>query len=361
MSELFIIDAHLDLSMNALEWNRNLCESICEINRREINMTDKPDRGKATVSFEELRKGNIGLVVATQIARYVAPGNPLAGWHSPEQAWAQTQGQLAWYKAMEDAGEMVMIKDKKSLEAHIDLWMNNHSSAKKPIGYVLSIEGADSFITIDHLERAYQYGLRAAGPAHYGPGRYANGTDSSGRLNAAGQSLLRKMDELKMILDVTHLNDDAFWHALEIYQGYIWASHNNCRVFVDHNRQFSDNMIKELIARNAVIGLALDAWMMVRGWIRGVSTPKSMNCNLEIMANNIDHICQLAGNARHAAIGSDLDGAFGTEQCPYDIQTIADIQKVFRILKNRGYNDDDIKAVAHGNWLNFMQKALPCE
>ena len=183
MSELFIVDAHLDLSMNALEWNRDLREPLKEINRREAGMTDKPDRGRATVSFGELRRGRIGLVVATQIARYVAPGNSLPGWHSPEQAWAQTQGQLAWYKAMEEDGQMVMIKDRKALEAHLALWMNDEPSDRKPIGYLLSIEGADSFVTPAHLERAYRYGLRAVGPAHYGPGRYANGTDASGRLN----------------------------------------------------------------------------------------------------------------------------------------------------------------------------------
>lgn len=354
----FIVDAHLDLSMNAMEWNRDLRQSIEEINRREAGMTDKPDRGKATVSFGELRKGNIGLVVATQIARYVAPGSPMPGWLSPEQAWAQTQGQLAWYKAMEDDGQMVMIKDRPSLDRHLSLWMDNSPNDKKPIGYLLSIEGADSFVTTGHLERAYRYGLRAVGPAHYGPGRYANGTDSSGRLNDRGQALLKRMDELGMILDVTHLNDDAFRHALELYKGPVWASHNNCRAFVDHNRQFSDDMIRALVGRDAVIGVALDAWMMVPGWVRGQSTPKGMNCNLELMADNIDHICQLAGNTRHAAIGSDLDGAFGTEQCPYDLKTIADLQKLPAILNNRGYKEEDIEAILSRNLIDFLRKAL---
>ncbi len=358
MYKPFIADAHLDLSMNAMEWNRDLRESVQEINRREAGMTDKPDRGNATISFEELRKGNVGLVVATQIARYVAPDNKLPGWHSPEQAWAQTQAQLAWYRAMEEEGQMVMIRTKEELDNHLKLWQDGKPNDKKPIGYLLSIEGADSFVNVDYVERAYNYGLRAVGPAHYGPGRYANGTDSSGRLNEMGQALLRKMDELNMILDVTHLNDDAFWHALELYKGKIWASHNNCRVFVNHNRQFSDDMIKALIERDTVIGLALDAWMMVPGWVRGVSTPEGMNCNLEIMVNNIDHICQLAGNTKHAAIGSDLDGAFGTEQCPYDLKTIADIQKVPVLLKKRGYSDKDIESIASENLIRFMRKAL---
>ncbi|MDR0429664.1 MAG: membrane dipeptidase [Tannerellaceae bacterium] len=359
MTKPFIADIHLDLSMNALEWNRDLRENVHEINRREAGMTDKPDRGNATISFGELRKGNIGLVVATQIGRYVAPGNPLPGWRSPEQAWAQTQGQLAWYKAMEEDGHMVMIRTKDELDKHLSSWNNGEPNDKKPIGYLLSIEGADSFVTVEHVERAYHYGLRAVGPAHYGPGRYANGTDSSGRLNEMGQALLKKMDELKMILDVTHLNDDAFWHALEIYKGSVWASHNNCRAFVNHNRQFSDDMIKALVERDAVIGLALDAWMMVPDWVRGISTPKGMNCKLEIMANNIDHICQIAGNTKHAAIGSDLDGAFGTEQCPYDLETIADLQKVPEILKKRGYSDTDIEAIASGNVIRFMCNVLP--
>src|SRR5205085_5963754 len=151
-------------------------------------LKDKADRGKGTVSLPELRKGNIGLVVATLIARVVEPGNPLRGWHSPPQAWAQTQAQLSWYKAMEEAGEMIMISDSETLERHVRLWTNDTDSVK-PIGYILSLEGADSLITIDHLETAYQYGLRAIGPAHYGPGRYANGTDATGKMNSQGLAL----------------------------------------------------------------------------------------------------------------------------------------------------------------------------
>jgi len=101
---MFIIDAHLDLSMNAMEWNRDLRLPVEAIRERERGLTDKPDRAKGTVSLPALRKANIGLVVATQIARYVSPENPLPGWHSPWQAWAQTQGQLAWYKGYSVTG-----------------------------------------------------------------------------------------------------------------------------------------------------------------------------------------------------------------------------------------------------------------
>src|SRR5690606_11441916 len=154
----------------------------------------KPDRGNAVVSFPELRKGGIGLVVATQIARYVAPDNPLPGWHSPEQAWAQTQGQLAWYKAMEATGDLVQVKDLEGLEQHLELWQSDFPAETKPIGYILSLEGADSLVDVGHLEIAHQYGLRAVGPAHYGPGRYAQGTNATGKLGPDAYALLAEME-----------------------------------------------------------------------------------------------------------------------------------------------------------------------
>jgi len=353
---MFTIDAHLDLSMNAMEWNRDLRKSVFEIRERERGLTDKPDRAKGTVAFPELRKGNAGLVVATQIARFVARGNPLPGWHSAEQAWAQTQGQLAWYKAMEAYGEMKMISDIETLEEHVALWMNDENE-KKPIGYILSLEGADSFVSLRNLEIAYEYGLRAISPAHYGPGRYANGTDATGYLNDEGKALLKEMERLNIILDATHLCDDAFWDAMQIFYGHVWASHNNCRTLVNHNRQFSDEQIKILIERDAVIGAAMDAWMIVPNWIHGKSQPKEMDCSLGKVVDHIDHICQLTGNALHVGIGSDLDGAFGKEQCPYDLETIADLQKIPSLLKKRGYTKEDIENIMHGNWLRFLKKA----
>ena len=354
---MFTIDAHLDLSMNAMEWNRDLRKTVYDIREREKNLTDKPDRAKGTVAFPELRKGNIGLVIATQIARYVAPGNPLPGWHSAVQAWAQTQGQLAWYKAMEAAGEMVMIKDKAALNAHVALWMNDAPNEKKPIGYILSLEGADSLITLDNLHVAHEYGLRALGPAHYGPGRYANGTDATGHLNEDGKNLLREMDSLNMILDATHLCDDAFWDAMDLFKGPVWASHNNCRALVNHNRQFSDEMIKVLIDRGAVIGAAFDAWMIVPDWIRGKSLPEQMNCTVEKILDHTDHICQIAGNALHVGLGTDLDGGYGKEQSPYDVDTIADLQNIPSMLLKRGYSNTDVENIMHGNWLRFLRNA----
>jgi membrane dipeptidase len=365
---MLIFDVHLDLAMNALEWNRDLSRSITEIRQREQGVTDKPDRGQGTVSFPEMRRSGIGLCVATQIARYVKPQNPLLGWHSPEQAWAQTQGQLAWYRAMEEKGEMVQIVDRAGLEKHEALWqkkLRSHDSKNQgyvsepspPIGYILNLEGADSIVTLGHLERSYAQGLRALGPAHYGPGTYAQGTDATGGLGKRGRELLSEMERLGVILDVTHLCDESFWEALDHFHGPLWASHSNCRALVPHHRQFSDEQIKVLLQRGAVIGAALDAWMIVPGWIKRKTTPEMAGVNLEHLVDHIDHVCQLAGNSLHSGIGSDLDGGFGREQSPQDLDTIADLARLPLMLKSRGYNESDITNIMHGNFLGFVRKA----
>jgi len=381
---MLIFDAHLDLAMNALEWNRDLTRPISEVREREAKLADKPDRGKGTVCLPEMRSGGIGLCVATLIARIEHNAySPVFGWRSQEQAWAETQGQVAWYRAMEEAGEMAQIKDAQGLEKHLELWEQRKvgravpspprrdetsrptewraeskaATGKLPIGYILSLEGADSIITLKHLERAYEQGLRAIGPAHYGPGVYANGTDATGGFNAKGRELLREMDRLGMILDATHLCDDCFWEALDLFKGPVWASHNNCRALVPHHRQFSDDQIKALVQRGAVIGAALDAWMMVPGWVRGKTTPESAGLKLEKIVEHIDRVCQIAGNARHSGIGSDLDGAFGREQTPMDLDTIADLSRIPDLLAKRGYSKADLEGIAHGNFVRFLKDA----
>jgi membrane dipeptidase len=352
---MLIFDAHLDLSMNALKWNRDLTQSIEEIRAREQGRTDKPDRANGTVCLPEMRKGGVGICVATLIARFVKPGNPLPGWHSPEIAWAETQGQLAWYRAMEEAGQMVPIRNSNELQKHLQIWSSPPDNA--PIGYILSLEGADSILTPGHLARAFEQGLRAVGPAHYGPGTYAQGTHVTGGLGPRGRALLAEMDRLGIILDATHLSDDSFWEALDHFQGPVWASHNNCRALVPDTRQFSDEQIKVLVARGAVIGGALDAWMMVPGWIRGKTTPEAAGVTLEHLIDHIDHVCQLAGSALHSGIGTDLDGGFGREQSPRDLNTIADLARIPNLLAKRGYSQEDVQRIMSGNWLRFLERA----
>ena len=358
MSDILIVDAHLDLSMNAIEWNRDLSRPLTEIRQREMNMKDKPDRGKGTVCLPELRKGKVGLVVATQLSRVTPIGSSLSGWNSPQQAWAMTQAQLAWYREMEALGEMVQITDSDGLEKHLAVWRNaDVPDDSKPVGYILSLEGADSLVNISYLEKAYAYGLRCLGLSHFGPGRYAPGTKTEGKITSIGVELLREMDNLNMILDVTHLTDEGFDQALDLYKGPVWASHHNVRKIVPNQRQLTDDQIKRLIERGAVIGGMLDCWAMDIRFIDTVSDPWQLNIRLENLVDHWDHICQLAGNSHHIAIGSDLDGIFGTEQSPWDLNSIADLQKYNDILRRRGYGPDDVQNIFHGNWLRFLRKA----
>jgi membrane dipeptidase len=354
MSRPLIFDAHLDLSMNAQDFNRDLRWTQERLRRRELGMTDQVFRSRSTVCFPEMRRGRVGLCVATQIARSVGYFHRLPGWFSPEQAWAHTQGQLAWYREMEAVGEMVQIRNRSQLDAHLDLWSDGKDD--HPIGYILSLEGADSIVSPRHLERAFADGLRAVGPVHYGPGVHGMGTDAEGPLTLRGRDLLRQMQELGIILDATHLCDESFWDALKHFEGPVWASHSNCRSLAHWNRQFSDDQIRELVRRGAVIGMAFDAIMMVDGWAHHRSKPQDFQLRIERICDHIDHICQLAGHARAVGIGSDLDGGFGTEQTPMDLDSIADLQSLSGLLSARGYSSEDVAGILHGNFIAFLRR-----
>ena len=180
---------------------------------------------------------------------------------------------------------------------------------------------------------------------------------ATARSRPDGVRLLKEFERLGMILDATHLSDTSFFQALDTFGGPVLASHNNCRALVPDGRQFSDEQIRLLIDRGAVIGAALDAWMLVPGWVRGQTTRDVVG--LDAVADHIDRVCQLAGNARHAAIGSDLDGGFGTEQVPAGLDRISDLQKLDAILSARGYPPEDVDAIFHGNWLRFFREHLP--
>ena len=197
------------------------------------------------------------------------------------------------------------------------------------------MEGADPIVDVDQAAAWWDLGLRSVNLAHYGKSRYAVGTGGDGPLTPDGVQLLKEFERLGMILDATHLSDTSFFQALDTFGGPVLASHNNCRALVPDGRQFSDEQIRLLIDRGAVIGAALDAWMLAPGWVRGQTTRDVVG--LDAVADHIDHVCQLAGNARHAAIGSDLDGGFGTEQVPAGLDRISDLQKLDAILAARGY------------------------
>ncbi len=347
-----IIDGHLDLAMNALDWNRDLTRTVPAIRSSEAGMAQK-GRATGTVALPELRAGEVALCFATLFARAKQPGSPFSGYHSPAIAYAQAQGQLAYYRQLEREQAVHILRDWAAVAAHLSRWQEH--GASQPLGLILSMEGADPIVEPAQVVDWWNDGVRIVSLAHYGLSSYAHGTESTGPLLARGRELLQRMADIGMILDVSHLADESFSQALDEFGGTVLASHSNCRALVPGDRQLTDAMLQQLFERDAVIGVAFDAWMLQPGWVKGVTTNEHVS--LEQVVDQLDHICQLAGNASHAAIGTDLDGGYGGEQCPHDLNTIADLQKIPHLLQQRGYQETDITAIMSGNWCRLLQRA----
>lgn len=370
-----IIDAHLDLSWNALSYDRDQTLTIAQIRQRESVIVG-PSRGNNTVSLPEMRKGGVGVCVATLLARSRPGTQPVKtqertdlDYANQSIAHAVALGQLGYYQLLEAQGHIRMIHDARALRELWQEWDREYEikgggqspqaqgSAGPPIGLILSMEGADPIVSPAQAEFWFDKGLRAASLAHYGQSAYAFGTGGDGPLTPAGREMLAEFARLGMTLDLTHTAETAFYQALDLFPRPVFASHNNCRALVGGDRQYSDDQIKRLIERGGVIGSVFDAWMLLPGYKRGQTPPTAVS--LATVVDHMDHICQLAGNARHVAIGSDLDGGFGCEQSPHDLGTIAGLQKLAPILEARGYSQADIRLIFHGNWLRFFSQALP--
>jgi membrane dipeptidase len=350
---MLIFDAHLDMAWNATEWNRDLMLPVETIRKFERQFTDIVP-GDCTCSWVELKRGRVGLTICTLLPRLHRKDKLLTFPQSREAAYAISYGQLAYYRAMVTRGVLREVHNLETLNQHVNDWLTKPVDTL-PIGYILSMEGSPPILSPEQIAAWYADGLRILGPAHYGPNPYCYGTGSSGGFNEEGKRLLREMDKVGMLLDVTHLADESFWDALEVYQGPVLASHHNCRALVPGDRQLADEQIKALIERNAVIGAAFDNWMIRPGWKIGVSDPSTVTMGQ--IVDHIDHICQLAGNARHCGIGSDLDGGFGKEQSPSDLDTIADLGNMAELLRERGYSEADIEGILYRNWVEFFRRA----
>ncbi len=355
---MLIIDAHLDLSWNALQWNRDLTQSVYTIRTTEVGMPGKA-RAQNTVAFPEMRQGRVAVCFATLLARSTGRPVPHIDFASPTQSYGIAHGQLAYYRALERDGHIRILTDNASLAAHISEWegweaTGGNLDQTPPLGFIISMEGADPIRNPQQLEAWWEAGLRLLGPTHYGPGRYAGGTGTEMGLTELGIPLLKEMQRLGILLDLTHFSDEAFWEAVAHYEGPVLASHQNCRALVPQQRQFTDEQLRLIIERDGVIGAAFDIWMLQPGFTIGDSnTAVSMGH----VVDHIDTICQLAGNSRHAAIGTDLDGGFGREQSPYDLDTIADLQQIPLLLAQRGYADEDIAAIMYKNWLRLLENS----
>jgi membrane dipeptidase len=370
---MWIFDAHLDLALNGVDWNRDLRQSVDDIRAQEtaLQMTEKGRRNN-TLSFPELRIAQVPVCLTTLLARQEQSIDHSFGWTSPQTCYAMAHAHLAYYRAMERAGYIRMLRTKEDLRSHWQQYTHADSnpdgsqliSASKavvqdrvPLGFILTMEGADPILTPDTIYEFHQAGLRALGLTHYGTNRYGGGTRSEVGLSLDALELIKHCQELGITIDVTHLSDVAFWQVIERFDGPIHASHQNARAICDWQRQFSDDQIKAVIERGGVLGVALDIIMMQDGYVRGLSKNEA---TLEQAVDQICHVRDLAhGSIANVGIGTDLDGGYGCEQTPADLNKYRDVHKLAPLMQSRGFSDEEIQAVFYGNWLRFFEEVLP--
>jgi membrane dipeptidase len=370
---MLIFDGDYPMAYGALDLNRNLSLPIGEARAQpdQDPATRSPNAG-IMATLPEMRRGKVAGALVKVVGRIKRPNSPLWGYSSGDSAYAAAQGQLAYYRILARRGEARLLHTRGELAAHFAQWSaadaTGGDTAALPVGFVLGMEGADPILWPEQVADWWADGLRVVSLTHYGVSTYAHGTGTAGGLTPQAKPLLQAMASIGMTLDLTHLADESFWQALALFDGPVIASHQNCRALVPGERQFSDEQLRAIMARGGVVGVSMDTWMLYRGsgldWAKaGITERRELFARQAVtlahVADHIDHLCQLAGNADHVALGGDTDGQGGVEGAPAEIDTVADYQRLGDILAQRGYNQSAIAQIMVGNWLRFYTQWLP--
>jgi membrane dipeptidase len=352
---MFIVDAHEDIAYNALHYDRDVRRSTVEQRAREATAdyeaADRPRtltgmRDSVMIGLPEHRRGGVGLVCSTIFCN---PGEQEA---MTADGWAQ----LRYYQALgaepDDIG-VRLIGSRADLDSLTRDYAVAPSPDQRPVGFLPLMESANPIRDPADVEQWYAAGLRIIGPTWLGS-RYCGGTGHPGGFTDLGFALLAEMQRLGMILDLSHMADEAVWQALERYNGPIIASHTNCRVYLPTDRHFTDDQIRAATQRGVVIGVVLHNKFLVTGW-EAEQGPVS----IDAVVRHLDHVRELAGDARHSGIGSDFDGGAGSESTPQPFDTVADLAALADGLRAHDYSEDDIVSVMGGAFLQAFAQALP--
>ena len=353
-----IVDAHEDIAFNMICASRDYRRSVAETRALEASdATLRQHVGLATLGLPEWIAGRVAVIFATiftEPERSKFSIDFCTKYKTADEARATALRQLEVYQALTNGdGPFRLIRHGADLDAVLDTWIGER---ERHIGIVLLMENADPIRTPDELDAWYDAGLRLVGPA-WMASQYCGGTFEPGPLTDAGRVLLDRMSARRMVLDTSHMAEEAFFEAVERYDGPVIASHSNPRHFVDGDRHLTDDMIRALVARDGVIGIVPFNAFLIPNWRRSQGSPKSA-ASIATIVRAIDHVCQLAGSARHVAFGSDLDGGFGAEATPDGIDSVADLQQIAAALSAHGYKEDDVAAIAHGSWLGILRRSL---
>jgi membrane dipeptidase len=263
--------------------------------------------------------------------------------------------QVDFYRRLVGEDESLrLVTDVATLD---EVVASHDGAAERPLlGLLLLMEGADHIRTPDETELWRDAGVRVIGPA-WDDTRYCDGAWRSSKrgLSLDGRRLLDVMADLGLILDLTHMSEMAALQALDAYAGPVVATHANARALVPTERQLSDQQIRLIGERDGVIGCVLFNAFLRAGYRKGDSKSR---VTLDHIVAHIDHVCQLIGDARHAGIGSDLDGGFGAADIPTPLDSIADLPLIAGALRERGYSDADVAGIMGGNWVALLRRTL---
>jgi membrane dipeptidase len=327
-----IVDAHLDLSYNALRGR--------EVTRPAREQT-ADEEGVPTVGLPDLRAGGVGLICATVFTMPSVEGKP--GYRTVEEAHAEAERHLDWYQQQVAEGRVRFVTNGDELAAE-----SNESQRA-----VLLMEGADPLRNADDVAAWHAAGMRIVGLA-WKRTRFAGGTGAPGPLTSDGVEMVKILDRFDIIHDTSHLAEESFWQLLKITSGPVIASHSNCRAIVPTDRQLSDEMIRAIIARGGVIGINFfDRFLLPPGQYG------KRRATLADVASHVRRICDLAGNVNHVGLGTDMDGGLGRNEIPVEIETSADLPRVAEALSAAGFDDDAVRGVMGENWMRFFRRSLP--
>lgn len=339
MGTMLIIDGHEDLAWNATELERDETAELAEIRRRE-GAVPAHGEGTATTCLPSLRAADVRVVMATIFTYPTSTSSSLRpGYATPEEAFSRGMAQVSYYQQLQERGEATVLHSRADLEAVL-------AGERPRPGLALVMEGADPLRTPADLAQFAAAGLRFVGLS-WKATRYAGGTGAPGPLSDAGRALLREMERLSVVLDVSHLAEESFWQALELFHGRVIASHANCRAFVNTDRQLSDAMIRAIAERDGVIGLVF--------FKRFIRVKGDHPVTLDDLVRHADHISQLVGT-RHVALGSDLDGGIGRESIPQGMDSVEDLPRFAEVLATAGYHKQAITGIMGENWLRVLRE-----
>jgi membrane dipeptidase len=354
---MIVVDAHQDIAYNAESFGRDYRRSAL-VNRRL--QAHHPDWPQPALGLPEALAGRVALTFATL---FVSPA--AASWEvpwkekqysTPQEAYRQALVQLDYYHRLADDDSRIgLVRTLGELESILGTWDDEKDIRDRKQGLVILMEGADPILEPRQFEEWYERGVRIVGPAWQAT-RYCAGTGAPGTLSDLGRDLLDIMATFNAMLDLSHMAELAFLESLDRYTGTVIASHSNPRRFRDTDRHLSDEMIQKLAERDGVMGIVLYNRFLKPDWAR--TDPKDV-VTLQTVADAVDHVCQLTGSAAHVGIGSDLDGGFGSDRIPQELDTVADVVRLADVLRERGYSEADIEAIMGGNWLRKLRSVLP--